>query len=81
MLADVYRRYRRLGGDKVLLQPGTGEHGHKIQSTTAIEGIEVRAFVGQISQDFGALWRDLKPDVDIFQRPTDPVHEQAVTFT
>ena len=67
MLADAYGRYLSLRGDKVLLLTGTDEHGQKIERTATAKGIEVEAFVDQVSQDFESLWRDLKVDVVIFR--------------
>lgn len=78
LLADAYGRYLKLRGNKVLLLTGTDEHGQKIERTAAAKGVDVGTFVDQISQDFEALWRDLKVDIDIFQRTTDLAHAKVV---
>lgn len=81
IVADCYKRYYQLRGDKVLLASGTDEHGQKIERAAQRANVPVKAFVDARSQEFLDLWRALGLDIDCFERTTAAAHQAiAVQF-
>lgn len=79
VVADTYSRFCKLRGDDVRFQTGTDEHGDKIVEAAAIEHIEPRQYVDQISAMFRETWPLLNIDHDRFIRTTDEDHVAVVT--
>ncbi len=57
---------------------GTDEHGDKIVKAATKENKTPKEFVDGISNEFAALWNDLKIDYDKFIRTTDEKHKKSV---
>lgn len=77
LLADTYARYRRLKGDEVRFQVGTDEHGNKVFSTAAKNGIPVEQYVEENSNKFRQFIDQLDISYTDFVRTTDPDHVHA----
>ena len=78
VLVDVIARFRRLMGDNVRFLTGTDEHGQKVQMSARRRGIEPRAFVDGVSEEFRTLCRRLEISNDDFIRTTEPRHMRVV---
>eukprot|EP00252_Welwitschia_mirabilis_P000965 TRINITY_DN10950_c0_g1_i5.p1 TRINITY_DN10950_c0_g1~~TRINITY_DN10950_c0_g1_i5.p1 ORF type:complete len:564 (+),score=91.13 TRINITY_DN10950_c0_g1_i5:9-1700(+) len=76
--ADVYARFQRLDGRKVLLITGTDEHGEKIASAASEKGLNPKAHCDDIVSDYQTLWEDLYISYDKFIRTTESSHEAIV---
>ncbi len=77
LLADSYARYRRLLGDEVRFQVGTDEHGNKVFSTAAKNGVPVEQYVQENSDKFRTFIDQLDISYTDFVRTTDPDHVRA----
>jgi len=78
VVADAVSRFARLDGREAFLQTGTDEHGDKIVQAAAAAGVDVRAYVDEISARFRAAWPLLQVEPDNFVRTTDPAHVAVV---
>lgn len=74
LLADTYARYRRSQGDEVRFQVGTDEHGNKVYSTAAKNGLSVEAYAAQNSQKFQNFIKKLDISYTDVIRTTDADH-------
>ena len=74
--ADTMARYKKMRGYDTYFLTGSDEHGQKIQRRAAAAGMEPKAFVDRIIQNFKELWRVLQVENDDFIRTTDPYHEK-----
>jgi len=74
LIADCYRRFYQLNGDRVFLLTGTDEHGQKIERVAAKAGQSPTAFVAERSEEFRRLWVDLEVEIDEFSRTTSADH-------
>ncbi|MBX3174617.1 MAG: methionine--tRNA ligase [Gemmatimonadaceae bacterium] len=77
--ADAICRFRRQAGDDVWFLVGMDEHGQKVARTAADAGLEPRAFVDRIAEQFAAMWARLSLSHDQFMRTSAPEHHAAVT--
>lgn len=76
--ADVFSRYRRMSGHRVLMVSGTDEHGTPIQVQADAEGLTPRALADKYN---GVIVRDLAGlglAYDLFTRTTTSVHYEVV---
>ncbi|MFP3982080.1 MAG: methionine--tRNA ligase [Desulfurivibrionaceae bacterium] len=78
LVADVYSRYRRLGGDNVFFQTGTDEHGDKIVQAAEKAGMSPKEYADRISESFRTTWPELDIEADNFIRTTDQEHIKTV---
>lgn len=75
---DVMARYKRLQGFDVFYLTGTDEHGQKIETKAAEQGISPKEYVDKMATDIRALWKKLDISHDYFVRTTDENHVKAV---
>ncbi|KAL1869724.1 hypothetical protein VTK73DRAFT_2965 [Phialemonium thermophilum] len=78
VLADSFKRWQTLKGNKALLCTGTDEHGMKIQRAAALEDVPPRQFCDANAAIFKDLAQRSRIDNDFFVRTTDPDHVEAV---
>lgn len=74
LLADVYARFRRSLGDEVRFQIGTDEHGNKVFSTAAKNGMSVEEYAALNSKKFQDFVQKLNISYTDIIRTTDPDH-------
>lgn len=74
---DVYARYWRENGLKVLMCTGTDEHGQKVQKSAESKNINPKDYVDEISQKFKELCCLIHADDYVFIRTTEPRHIKA----
>ncbi|EHA57079.1 methionyl-tRNA synthetase [Pyricularia oryzae 70-15] len=80
VLADVFKRWRVLQGEKALLCTGTDEHGMKIQRAAAASNMTPKQLCDANSEVFLDLAEKAGIDNDFFIRTTDPDHKEAVQY-
>ena len=78
IVADTLKRFYALLGYDARMLTGTDEHGDKIVKAATKENKTPKEFVDGISNEFAALWNDLKIDYDKFIRTTDEKHKKSV---
>lgn len=76
--ADAIARWRRLRGDQVWFLIGMDEHGQKVATTAAAQGLEPREFTDRIATRFQATWQRLGISHDQFIRTTSAEHQAGV---
>jgi len=75
---DALARYHRLRGDDVLFTTGTDENGLKVVRSAESRGMETKAFVDDMADDFRRQWQGLNIAYDDFIRTTEDRHRRAV---
>lgn len=80
LLADIWTRYQRQNGFEVRFQVGTDEHGNKIATKAAEEGITPKAYTDKTYVNFEALMRKVGAQYTDFVRTTDAHHESSVQY-
>ena len=78
VLADSIARFRRQEGYDVFFQPGTDEHGQKIELKAEEAGITPKEFVDNVSTEIKRIWDLMNTSYDKFIRTTDDYHEKQV---
>ncbi len=78
IVADTLKRFYALLGYDARMLTGTDEHGDKIVKAATKENKTPKEFVDGISNEFAALWNDLKINYDKFIRTTDEKHKKSV---
>src|ERR1700742_1230587 len=78
LVADTLARFKRQRGIDTFFLTGTDEHGINIERAAAERGVEVKAYVDQIVQEFRAAFVPLGIENSRWIRTTDPAHETAV---
>ncbi|MDN5914148.1 MAG: methionine--tRNA ligase [Pseudonocardia sp.] len=76
--SDVFSRYRRMSGDRVLMVSGTDEHGTPIQVQADAEGLTPRQLADKYN---GVITKDLQGlglSYDLFTRTTTTNHYEVV---
>jgi methionyl-tRNA synthetase len=76
--SDMFSRYQRMAGNKVLMVSGTDEHGTPIQVQADKEGVSVREIVDRYNGVIGRDLANLGMTYDLFTRTTTANH-YAVT--
>jgi methionyl-tRNA synthetase len=76
--SDMFSRYQRMAGNKVLMVSGTDEHGTPIQVQADKEGVSVREVVDRYNGVIGDDLANLGMCYDLFTRTTTRNH-YAVT--
>ncbi|EKX74337.1 methionyl-tRNA synthetase, putative [Theileria equi strain WA] len=71
---DVVARYKRVFGRKVLMTTGTDEHGEKVASTAAAQGVIVEELCEHNSNEFKKMYGRLLISYDDFIRTTEERH-------
>src|SRR5437764_10062369 len=72
--SDVFSRYQRLAGNKVLMVSGTDEHGTPIQVQADSEGVSPRELADRYNRVIAEDLRDLGLAYDLFTRTTTRNH-------
>ena len=78
IVADIFARFKRLDGYKVLFLTGTDEHGQKIQKEAVKNNKKPKEFCDEISQTFRSLTKTLNLTNDDFIRTTESRHLNSV---
>jgi methionyl-tRNA synthetase len=76
--SDMFSRYQRMAGNKVLMVSGTDEHGTPIQVQADREGVTARELVDRYNGGIGSDLAELGVSYDLFTRTTTANH-YAVT--
>ncbi len=76
--SDMFSRYQRMAGNKVLMVSGTDEHGTPIQVQADKEGVSAREIVDRYNGVIGNDLANLGVSYDLFTRTTTRNH-YAVT--
>lgn len=77
-IADSIARYKRLAGYDVFFLTGSDEHGQKIQTAAAADGVTPIEYVDRIVAGFQKLWERLRISNDDFIRTTEERHVKVV---
>lgn len=77
-IADSIARYKRLAGYDVFFLTGSDEHGQKIQTASAADGVTPIEYVDRIVAGFQKLWERLSISNDDFIRTTEERHVKVV---
>ena len=80
MLADIWARYQRQNGFEVRFQVGTDEHGNKIATKAAEEGLDPKAYTDKMYLNFENFIKKVGAQYTDFVRTTDQHHVQAVEY-
>ena len=78
VLADAIARYRRRQGYDVFFQTGTDEHGQKVETKAAEQGVTPKEFVDSVAGEIKRIWDLMDTSYDKFIRTTDADHEAQV---
>jgi methionyl-tRNA synthetase len=78
VLADVFKRWQTLLGNRAFLCTGTDEHGMKVQQAAALADMEPKQFCDENAEKFEELAQLSRVDYDRFIRTTDHDHVEAV---
>lgn len=78
ILTDTLARYQRLRGRSTYFLTGVDQHGQKVQQSAAKVGMAPRAFAGEQTAKFSALYERLGISNDGWAATTDPRHIRAV---
>ena len=80
LLADIWARYQKQNGHEVRFQVGTDEHGNKVATMAAQEGIDPKAYTDKMYVNFESFIKKMGAQYTDFIRTTDPHHEQSVQY-
>ena len=75
---DMFSRYQRMAGNKVLMVSGTDEHGTPIQVQADKEGVSARELADRYNQVIGEDLHGLGMSYDLFTRTTTRNHYAVV---
>lgn len=78
VLADVFKRWQTLLGNRAFFCTGTDEHGMKVQQAAALAEVPPKQFCDDNAEKFEELAQLSRIDYDRFIRTTDRDHVQAV---
>ena len=78
IVADIFARFKRLEGYKVLFLTGTDEHGLKIQREAEKNKKKPKIFCDELSENFRDLTKILNLSNDDFIRTTEQRHHDSV---
>jgi methionyl-tRNA synthetase len=76
--ADIFARYQRLRGNRVLMVSGSDQHGTPITLRAEQEGISPAELATRYHNDFLASWQKMGISFDLFTT-TDTANHAAVT--
>jgi len=76
--SDVFSRYRRMRGDRVLMVSGTDEHGTPIQVQADREGVSARELADRYNRIIVEDLQGLGLSYDLFTRTTTRNHHAVV---
>jgi methionyl-tRNA synthetase len=75
---DVMARYKRQRGFDVMFLTGVDEHGQKIETAAAKEGLQPKEFLDRIVAGILDLWKLMNISYDRFIRTTDEYHVKTI---
>jgi len=75
--ADIFARYHRLKGDKVLMVSGSDQHGTPITLRAEQEGKSPQEIVSRYHQEFHDCWQKLGISWDLFTTTSTPNHTEV----
>ena len=75
--ADIFARYHRLKGDKVLMVSGSDQHGAPITIRAEQESTTPQEVVAKYHQQFMDCWKKLGISFDLFTTTGTPNHTQV----
>lgn len=75
--ADIFARYHRLKGNKVLMVSGSDQHGTPITLRAEQEGKSPQEIVSRYHQEFLDCWQKLGISYDLFTTTGTPNHTQV----
>ena len=75
--ADIFARYHRLKGNKVLMVSGSDQHGTPITLRAEQEGKSPQEIVSRYHQEFLDCWQKLGISYDLFTTTGTPNHAQV----
>lgn len=78
VLADVFKRWQTLLGNRAIMCTGTDEHGIKVQQAAALHDMDPKEFCDENAEKFEELAQLSRIDYNRFIRTTDQDHIQAV---
>ena len=78
LACDVLARFKRLDGYDVRFLTGTDEHGQKVEKSAEQAGLDPKAFVDRVSQNFRDLAQPMRYSNDDFIRTTEARHFRSV---
>ncbi|KAL2128898.1 hypothetical protein VTI74DRAFT_8493 [Chaetomium olivicolor] len=78
VLADVFKRWQTLLGNRAILITGTDEHGMKVQQAAALHDVAPKQWCDENAEKFEELAQHSCVDYDRFIRTTDRDHVEAV---
>ena len=78
IISDIFARFKRLEGYKVLFLTGTDEHGQKIEKEAKKNNKDPKVFCDELSETFRSLTKILNLSNDDFIRTTEKRHHQSV---
>ena len=78
IISDIFARFKRLDGYKVMFLTGTDEHGLKMQREAEKNSKKVKEFCDELSEKFKELTKILNLSNDDFIRTTEKRHFKAV---
>ena len=76
--SDMFSRYQRMAGNRVLMVSGTDEHGTPIQVTADAEGLTARQLADRYNRVIAEDLRSLGLSYDLFTRTTTRNHYAVV---
>src|SRR6266700_5387821 len=76
--SDMFSRYQRMAGNKVLMVSGTDEHGTPIQVQADAEGVKPRELADRYNRVIAEDLCDLGLSYDLFTRTTTGNHYAVV---
>ncbi|MGH3546054.1 MAG: methionine--tRNA ligase [Mycobacteriales bacterium] len=76
--SDIFSRYQRMVGNKVLMVSGTDEHGTPIQVQADSEGVSPRELVDRYNRVIADDLQSLGLSYDLFTRTTTRNHQSVV---
>ena len=76
--SDVFSRYQRMAGNRVLMVSGTDEHGTPIQVQADAEGLSARELADKYNRVIVGDLQGLGLAYDLFTRTTTSNHYQEI---
>ena len=76
--ADIFARYHRLKGNKVLMVSGSDQHGTPITIRAEKEGLAAQEVVDKYHSEFKRSWKQMGISFDLFTTTGTDNHRQVV---
>ncbi|HEX2028853.1 MAG TPA: methionine--tRNA ligase [Nitriliruptorales bacterium] len=76
--ADIFARYHRVAGDRVLMVSGSDAHGTPITVRADQEGVTARAIVERFHPEFLRYWKEFGISFDLFTTTMTDNHREVV---